>query len=79
MEDQKTQNCGSGSVQQGQQGQQAPKQEKPSHMNQGDRTFRPDDQKKQQGGEHQKQPASGEHRENQGSTQRHEEPARKAS
>lgn len=78
MDNQKTQNCGSGSVQQTPQGQQAPKQDKPSHMNQGDRTFRPDDQKKQPG-EHPKQQPSGEHRENQGSTQRHEEPARKAS
>lgn len=63
MDNQKTQNYGSGSVQL--------KQDKPSHMNQGNRTFHPDDQKKQQ-------PAS-EHGEKQRGMQHQEEPTRKAS
>lgn len=66
MDDQKK-NCGDTGSQQSQQGI---KQDKPSHMNQGNQTFYPNQQKKEQ---------SSDRRKNPGSSQPHEEPARKAS
>lgn len=81
MDNQKTQNCGQ--TQQGmKQGEEGIKQQdKPSHMNQGDRTFRPDQEKRQDPSkeqEHRKDPGSSQHQD-QGSGQHHEQPARKAS